>query len=203
MQIGVDRQFPNRPSKWMTFVDGENLAIRAKSLAANRGLHLLGGDHYEEDVFVWIPGQSATQVNVVLTRTQNMIDAARATYYASVRGDHPKVADIRERLWNLGFNPAVFKRTAEGKSKGVDVALTKDLLSHAFQGNYDGAVLIAGDGDYVPLIEEVKRLGKIVCVAFFAGEGLSPELRLVSDLFADLTDQFVRGWESLAGKPAM
>jgi len=28
-------------------------------------------------------------------------------------------------------------------------ALTKDMLSHAFRDNYEVAVLVAGDGDYV------------------------------------------------------
>ena len=38
------------------------------------------------------------------------------------------------------------------------------------------AVLVAGDGDYVPLITEVKRLGKVVYVVFFNDYGLSTEL---------------------------
>ena len=33
-----------------------------------------------------------------------------------------------------------------------------------FEDHYDVAVLIAGDGDYVPLVEEVKSLGKVVYV---------------------------------------
>ena len=40
------------------------------------------------------------------------------------------------------------------KAKGVDIALTTDMLSNAFLGNYDVAVLVAGDGDYVPLVEQ-------------------------------------------------
>jgi uncharacterized LabA/DUF88 family protein len=62
----------------------------------------------------------------------------------------------------------VFKKDKQGrKTKGVDITLTRDMLSHAFRGNYDVARLIAGDGDYLPLIEEVKRLGKRVQVCFF------------------------------------
>jgi len=48
------------------------------------------------------------------------------------------------------------------------------MLSHAFLNNYDVATLIAGDADYVPLVEEVKRLGKVVYVLFFVSNGLSP-----------------------------
>jgi uncharacterized LabA/DUF88 family protein len=49
-------------------------------------------------------------------------------------------------------------------------------------GNYERAVLIAGDGDYVPLIEEVKRLGKRVFVRFI-GAYTNPELKLSADDF--------------------
>jgi uncharacterized LabA/DUF88 family protein len=62
------------------------------------------------------------------------------------------------------------------KAKGMDIALAKDFLSHAFLDNYDVAVLVAGDGDDVPLITEVKRLGKVVYVVFFNDYGLSTEL---------------------------
>ena len=69
------------------------------------------------------------------------------------------------------------------------------MLSHAFLDNYPMAVLVAGDGDYVPLVEEVKRLGKIVYVCFF-GNGLSPDLKLACDGFHDVTESFLANWRS-------
>ena len=97
----------------------------------------------------------------------------------------------------MGFNARVFKKgKQEQKAKGVDIALTKDMLGHAFLGNYEVAVLIAGDGDYVPLVEEVKRLGKRVYLLFFQEEGLNPALRLASDEFLDLTSILVSQWKS-------
>jgi uncharacterized LabA/DUF88 family protein len=80
-------------------------------------------------------------------------------------GDDPTLDSVRKQISGLGFNPVVFKRDSDQKkAKGVDIALTKDMLSHAFRDNYQIAVLVAGDGDYVPLVEEVKRLGKLVDV---------------------------------------
>jgi len=119
----------------------------------------------------------------------------RAYYYTSLMGDEARLTEIRQALWSLGFQPEVFKKQKkEEKAKGVDIALAKDFLSHAFLGNYDVAVLIAGDGDYVPLVSEVKRLGKVVYVTFFASSGLSPELRLASDMFFDWTPFFLQKW---------
>jgi len=40
------------------------------------------------------------------------------------------------------------------------------MLSNAIDNNYEVAVLVAGDADYVPLVEEVKRRGKMVILCF-------------------------------------
>jgi uncharacterized LabA/DUF88 family protein len=122
----------------------------------------------------------------------------RAHYYTSVTGDEPRVNEIRRALRQIGFDPEVFKKEAQKeKAKGVDIALTKDVLAGAFLNNYEIAVLIAGDGDYVPLIKEVKRLGKLVYVAFFAvdGLGLNPEMPIVADDFVDLEQDFCQTWK--------
>ena len=70
---------------------------------------------------------------------------------------------VREQIRHLGFTPLVFKKNRrDDKAKGVDVTLTRDLLVHAFLDNYDVAVIVAGDGDQVPVVEGLKRLGKVV-----------------------------------------
>jgi uncharacterized LabA/DUF88 family protein len=123
--------------------------------------------------------------------------AIRAYYYTSVVGDNDRMLSIRESLRALQFEPRVFKKDAGSRrSKGVDVMLTKDMLSHSFLGNVDTVVLAAGDGDYVPLVEEVKRLGKRVYVIFFDGDdsGLNKELRLAADHFVGISDAFVEQW---------
>ena len=44
--------------------------------------------------------------------------------------------------------------------KGVDIYLTADMISLAYEGAYDIAVILSGDGDYVALIDLVKSKGK-------------------------------------------
>ncbi|MCA9395366.1 MAG: NYN domain-containing protein [Candidatus Omnitrophica bacterium] len=51
--------------------------------------------------------------------------------------------------------------------KGVDVKLALDALDFAHDNRFDVAVLIAGDGDFVPLVRKVTSLGKQVLVAYF------------------------------------
>lgn len=185
--------------RWMMFVDGENFTIRAQAVAQERNFPLQPGRFWMPETFIWLPEWPATAgfgfsgVSAIGLRRL----AARAYYYTSVRGDAPKVDEIRESLWSLGFTPSVFRRPAgDRKAKGVDIALTKDMLSHAFLANYDAAVLIAADGDYVPLVDEVKRLGKLVYVIFFTdpAAGLNDDLRLAADYFLDLTTTFFDRW---------
>lgn len=185
--------------RWMVFVDGENLAIRAKSLGEIQSLKYPEGAYYAKDTFIWIPGYQGTQFELKGSWGLMKLEARRAHYYTAVQGDEPKLETVREALWSLGFEPNVFKKPAGKSSKGVDITLTKDVLSHAYKDNYDVAMLITGDADYVPVVEEVKRTGKLVCVNFFADEGLSSELRLAADFVLDLTDLFVQEWRKFDG----
>jgi uncharacterized LabA/DUF88 family protein len=60
--------------------------------------------------------------------------------------------------------------------KGVDVALVTDLLSLAWEGAYDDAVLVSGDADYTKAVERVRDKGKMVEVVAWR-DSLSRELK--------------------------
>jgi len=178
----------------MMFIDGENLAIRAKNIARAECRLLEPSLFYVPDVFLWFPKQSATlRTKLVGTRLQLDPNSIRSFYYTAVQGDDPKKADVEQALWGLGFTPVVFKKPANQKAKGVDIQLTIDLLTNAFNDNYDVCILFAGDRDYVPLVKEVQRRGKVVCLSFFghAEGGLRPELKIAADQFGDITSMFL------------
>lgn len=65
--------------------------------------------------------------------------------------------------------------------KGVDVQLATDMLTHSFKNNYDTAILIAGDNDFVSALQAAKDNGKHIEVALFGKEETSQELRRVAD----------------------
>jgi len=46
--------------------------------------------------------------------------------------------------------------------KGVDVKIAIDLLVNAYKNNYDVAMLISNDADFIPAIEEIQKLNKKV-----------------------------------------
>ena len=184
--------------RWMMFVDGENLSIRAQELAKDKNIPLRDGPYYTRDVMVWLPKLHARKRLIQNTEGVEELQllAVRAYYYTSATGSEEVIDSIKRNLRDIGFQPTVFKKLkSQGRSKGVDIALATDLLSNAYRNNYDVAVLVAGDGDYVPLVEEVKRLGKIVYVVFFGTEGgLSPNLQLAADDFGELEPTFTEGW---------
>jgi uncharacterized LabA/DUF88 family protein len=177
----------------MGFVDGENLTIRGQEIAKSVGINLTEGPLFRKDQFLWIPNLHALQ-RYGFEQPKRLDHAERVTYYANVWGDDVKLAEIRDALWRLHFSPQVFKKTRKDeKAKGVDIALTRDMLVHAFFDHYDTAVLYSADADYIPVIEEVKRLGRRVILHSFK-EAVTPPLLHAVDAFFDLTDLFVNGW---------
>jgi uncharacterized LabA/DUF88 family protein len=64
--------------------------------------------------------------------------------------------------------------------------------------HYEVALLVSGDGDYVPVVRAVKQQGKrVVCLAF-EGLGVSQELKLACDEYFDLSQRFESDWEQLS-----
>ena len=76
--------------------------------------------------------------------------------------------------------------------KGIDIMLTTDLLTHSFRQNYDVAILVAGDTDYVGAIQAVKNNGQNVEVALFGKESMSRPLRDVADRVITIDGRLLR-----------
>ena len=77
--------------------------------------------------------------------------------------------------------------------KGVDIMLATDMLTHAYNDNYDTALLVAGDSDYVYALQAVKNAGKHVEVTLFGRENTSVPLRKVADKVLAIDGRFMRG----------
>ena len=52
--------------------------------------------------------------------------------------------------------------------KEVDIHIAIDIISLAYENAYDTAVLVSGDGDFVPVVKKVKGLDKKVEVWAFS-----------------------------------
>lgn len=185
-------------ARWMLFVDGENWTIRGQELAALKGVSVTPGQFFITDTFLWLPGRPARAAATLFERFASKYEldplAVRAYWYGSVVGDTDLVNDTRAVIKRVGFDPRVFKKEKKTRpTKAVDISLTTDMLGHAHSDHFDVAVLLAGDGDYIPLIEAVKRLGKRVWVGFF-DEHAAREMQLVPDLYFTLTGELMEAW---------
>jgi uncharacterized LabA/DUF88 family protein len=68
--------------------------------------------------------------------------------------------------------PACKKPLKGTVEKGIDAAVITDLITLAFDDNYDLAVLICGDADYAPAVRYIQRkTDKQVVQAFFKAHG--------------------------------
>ncbi|MDD5127622.1 MAG: NYN domain-containing protein [Dehalococcoidales bacterium] len=77
--------------------------------------------------------------------------------------------------------------------KGTDVQLATDMLTHAFKNNYDVAILVAGDNDYVGAVQAVKDNGKHIEIALFGQEGTSRQLRSAADKVIPINRSLLKG----------
>jgi hypothetical protein len=84
--------------RWMLFVDGENLTMRAQDLAQQRDITLKPGKTYEPNVFIWLPGIPGRFLSGI--RDMNLQpQAVRAYYYTSTTGADDEQKRIRLALW--------------------------------------------------------------------------------------------------------
>jgi len=77
--------------------------------------------------------------------------------------------------------------------KGVDIQLATDMITHSYKSNYDVAILVAGDNDYVGALQAVKDNGRNVEVALFGKERTSMQLRNVADRIITLNGRLLKG----------
>ena len=177
--------YKNPLGRMMVFVDGENLIFRFQSML-EKGWVARDDIAHIQDVLVWSNWCGGVT---------NFFRVLKATYYTYAVGDEKTIDSIRGEIRKLEFpasgfprlpnnlTPCVFKKPKrQASAKGVDIQLTVDVLSHVHSNNVDAILLLAGDGDYEPLVREVTRSGKLVYLAAFS-DGLSPKLPQIVDNF--------------------
>lgn len=185
--------------KIMIFIDGENLVMRYQDMVKN-GYKKKPNTEYIEDIYVWH--------DELIPRKE--IDLRRVTYYTSAVGSDDHINELREEIHNIKYRfrglpyifhgatkyqeqwgsvvPKVFKKPSKGrKSRKVDINIAIDMLNHATLGQVDRMLLVSGDGDFIPLIQEVMRHGIQVHISALSN-GLNPKLKIVADMFTLLDD---------------
>lgn len=174
------------------FIDGENLLMRFESMLS-QGRKPTGGVLHSPRQYVWHPNLPGLFQNSI----------SRVVYYTSYTGDADALFAIRSNIAKIEYKkkegtagrqasvvPEVFKKPRKSvKSKSVDINLTTDLLRSAYTNGLDRALLVTGDGDYIPVIKDVMRQGKQVYIAALSS-GLNKDLPHIGDHFFNLDGMF-------------
>ncbi len=124
--------------------------------------------------------------------TVSNVHLARIIYYDG-RPDEPDEEEDKELTdyWDaiellpdteLGFGSV---RGRPRRQKAVDTLIAVDMLVGAFTKLFSVAVLISGDSDFVPVVDEVRRRGVMVAVAA-EEESLAEDLRRAADRFVPI-----------------
>ena len=177
--------------RMMVFVDGENVVFNYQMLLKdNRSRDSV---KHKKDVYVWEPRSIINQ---------GLHEIIRVNYYTYATGSDESIDEIKNEIKSLVFTkhtdsklpdhlfPIVFKKSKKSaQSKGVDIQMTVDILSQIYSDNVDTVYLIAGDGDYLPIIDEVIRMGKQIYLAAFSA-GLNKKLEHRVDQFSLLDDTY-------------
>lgn len=165
--------------KLMAFIDGTNvLTEMGKRIGASYSAF-----NPDDDVM-----QLATMsVDVLFQRLRleaGLTDLVvlRKYWFGSHHGSEETFNHLRALLRKRDYEPVIFRKIKDGREKGVDIGVAKEMLINAFHHNYEFALLVAGDEDYTGLVQDVKRYGAFVIGAFFPN-GRAPELELTCDKF--------------------
>jgi len=93
--------------------------------------------------------------------------------FTSKDATHDQLKRDRNRhhdLMHAGVEPKYLPMSQTHGEKGVDVALAVDALQVGLGRMIDVAVLVTGDGDFVPLVRALNKQGVRVLAAYFAFE---------------------------------
>jgi len=185
--------FSNPPTphikRVMLFIDGKNLAERFKEVQGSKKIDVALAKSLKQksDYFLWREGNIRFP-----TIPCNLFEIVRANYYTVCKKTGVEV--LSELIRNTRVKcsdqfflyPVIISFNSRDRNpKGDDIKLCIDALHHASNSNADIFYLFTGDGDFVPLVEEIQRMGKLVFLAAFSS-GLNPNLKEKADYFFDL-----------------
>ena len=180
----------------IAFVDGENIVLRYQAML-DEGRKPKKGITHIPDIFVW----ADTIFN------WSIFDLRRVSYYSSVVGDESKLQATARQIADVQYSyshesdtdvpeagcqivPHLFKKEKKGrKTRMVDIQIIIDVMRSAHSSSFDIIYLFSGDGDYLPVIDEVMRQGKQVYVSAFSS-GLNEKLISRVDQFNKLDNDF-------------
>lgn len=163
---------------------------------------------YVDNSNVWIEGMRVSAVqrglapDMATAQTEKIVDYGWkldfGALYAIAGGEvvgravmYGSKPPPNDSLWRAaehgGFEVIVFERNVSNREKKIDTQLTADVIADSYEWMKEGrdeVRLVAGDADYVPLIEKLEARGFPCVVVFW--EHASRELKESANAFVSL-----------------
>lgn len=164
----------NQNEKVQIFIDGSNLYHGLKDDCQNTKLD------YWKFAKVLCRGRNLIRINYYVGTLDSKRNKAGAMAQQKFLGRmrHVPYITVKQRLLTYKNGIPV--------EKGVDILIATDMLTGALRDSYDTAIIVSGDGDFAPVLDEIKREGKQIENATFSS-CRSDALINASDLFIELT----------------
>lgn len=147
------------------FYDGSYFAYAQRFFHYDRHLGWLSFQplHAFLEDFVRIKEQGFTSYKVVYASWHQGLFSGKDATEKQLRTDRRGYHD----LLHAGVEPKYLPVSETKQEKGVDVALAVDALQIGLNGKIDIAVLVSGDGDFIPLVRALNKQGVRVVAAHF------------------------------------
>lgn len=159
----------------IVFIDGPNLAGIVRQQFADQGMSM----RYFVEMLKRKegPGRACTIV--------------RTYYYTVGKKDDKFYTDELYEIPDFEIREG-FMSGHNRREKAVDVFLAVDMVKFAYLMSYKLAILVSGDGDYVPAVCAVKeRPANVVVVSH--EKAISRELRIACDQFSAIDSYITKG----------
>ena len=172
------------------FIDGEY--VRQRHREAMQDFFGVGGELELSPMM--------EQVRATRAYFYDAIDYARRTHEsekeweARVRSQEQFFSYIRS-LWGFHVRPGSVRPGKKREQKEVDVLLAVDMLAQGFKGSMGKAVLVAGDVDFRPAVEELVRHGVFVEVWYHPGS-FAQELPDAADFGRPIQFTHLHSWNT-------
>jgi uncharacterized LabA/DUF88 family protein len=109
-------------------------------------------------------------------------------------------AKYRFHRWGWEFHDVVTKRNVEEDIRMIknaaDLKMAINVMEYLYEVRFQNLILMSGDGDFIPLVNKAKRMGKKVIIVSYK-DALNPGLAYVADE-VHFVDDLVK---DLKGKP--
>ena len=141
------------------FIDGSNLYyslqdLKVKKIDFKKLVDLLTKDRLLVSVFYYNAPLDISVDSKKYWEQQKFFDALRR-----IPGFNVILATLRKHKRENG--------TYEFEVKGDDIYLAVDLVSGAYENLYDTALIVSGDGDFVPAVKAIQKKGKVMENIYF------------------------------------